>query len=92
VDSDSTFRIYRRFGFLRTRLLLYHQDILAEMEAKLDWLDRDDARSRETQRYLSSRREDDLRQGSPRKALFKDIESQLEIYGEYTYNQVRKAL
>ncbi|OCT49643.1 hypothetical protein CLCR_07483 [Cladophialophora carrionii] len=80
VDSDSTFRIYRRFGFLRTRLLLYHQDILAEMEAKLDWLDRDDARSPETQRYLSSRREDDLRQGSPRRALFQDIESQLEIY------------
>ncbi|EXJ61643.1 hypothetical protein A1O7_02072 [Cladophialophora yegresii CBS 114405] len=50
------------------------------MEAKLDWLDRDDARSPETQRYLSSRREDGLRKGSPRKALFQDIESQLEIY------------
>ncbi|KAF1966737.1 hypothetical protein BU23DRAFT_313566 [Bimuria novae-zelandiae CBS 107.79] len=39
LDSDECFMVYRRFGFLQSRLLLDKQDELRELERKLDRLD-----------------------------------------------------
>ncbi|KAJ9605802.1 hypothetical protein H2200_009651 [Cladophialophora chaetospira] len=76
IDADPCFRIFRRFGFLRTRLMLYHQDILAEVEAELDALDRSSLDTERTKNWLGSRRDDE----GPRKQLFEKLEKQLEVY------------
>lgn len=34
-DSDDQFSVYRRFGYLHSRLLLYKQDELRELEDRL---------------------------------------------------------
>ncbi|OAP64163.1 hypothetical protein AYL99_00135 [Fonsecaea erecta] len=82
VDSDPNFMIYRRFGFLRTRLLLWHQDILREMESRLDYQDMQDASSVGTRRYLSNRDGDDMRTPAVRKALFQELDVQLKAYDD----------
>ncbi|KAL8942350.1 MAG: hypothetical protein Q9216_001732 [Gyalolechia sp. 2 TL-2023] len=43
MDSDDNFMIYRRFGFLYSRVLLSKQDELRRLEEDLDALDRSDA-------------------------------------------------
>ena len=43
LDSDENFMIYRRFGYLYARLLLYKQDELRAFEKRLDRIDRKDA-------------------------------------------------
>lgn len=40
LDSDDCFMVYRRFGFLQSRLLLEKQEELRELERKLDRLDK----------------------------------------------------
>ena len=81
LDSDSKFRIFRRFGFLRTRLLLYHQDILRDIEARLEKLDFEDDSYESTKCFLKSRSVDDARALPQRKALFVELEAELRIYG-----------
>ncbi|KIW30876.1 uncharacterized protein PV07_02568 [Cladophialophora immunda] len=80
VDSDPNFMIYRRFGWLRTRLLLYQQDVIREMESRLDYQDMQDAASAGTRRYLSNRDGDDMRTPAVRKALFQELDSRLKAY------------
>jgi hypothetical protein len=40
LDSDEQFMMFRRFGFVQTRLLLEKQEELRKLEAKLDRLDK----------------------------------------------------
>ncbi|KAH8655983.1 hypothetical protein BGZ60DRAFT_435101 [Tricladium varicosporioides] len=54
INADPAFAVFRRFGTLRARSLLYKQDELVEMEAQLNELDAAERR----QVYLSSRRRD----------------------------------
>lgn len=62
LDSDDCFMIYRRFGFLHSRLLLWKQNELEEVEQALDELDRADARgSKVRERCLRSREHDQTR-------------------------------
>ncbi|OAL17983.1 hypothetical protein AYO22_11139 [Fonsecaea multimorphosa] len=82
VDSDPNFMIFRRFGFLRTRLLLWHQDVLREMESRLDYQDMQDAASPGTRRYLSNRDGDDMRTPAVRKVLFQELDTQLKAYDD----------
>jgi hypothetical protein len=42
LDSDDGFMLYRRFGFLQSRLLLESQDELRMLEIELDKMDRKD--------------------------------------------------
>ncbi|KAJ9605812.1 hypothetical protein H2200_009661 [Cladophialophora chaetospira] len=79
-DSDKNFMIYRRFGFLRTRLLTYHQDVLREMEENLDKLDWEDFRSADFKGATGWRKGDDDRQPSHRKELFDSLDKELNIY------------
>ncbi|KAL5383150.1 hypothetical protein DPSP01_006126 [Paraphaeosphaeria sporulosa] len=44
LDSDESFMIYRRFGFIQSRLILDKQDELRELEKRLDKLDRVEAK------------------------------------------------
>ena len=42
LDSDDNFMIFRRFGYIQTRLLLEKQARLLHLEQKLDQLDTQD--------------------------------------------------
>lgn len=81
--------IYRRFGFLRQRMLLYYQDILRETEEKLDALDREDFNSEDWPRATGWRQGDDERDPSRRKELLEKLRKQLEIYGKSSPGSTR---
>jgi hypothetical protein len=78
LDSDENFMLYRRFGFLQARLLLYKQDELKMLEDELDSMDRKD--KRENPRWLKSHRKDDAKSGERKKLLCK-IEEKFTEYG-----------
>ena len=85
LDSDESFMIYRRFGFLHARLLLYKQDELREMEEDLRTLDLRDSKDPKKNKYLKSRRKDDLREdlenNEMRKHLMQRVEKKTLEYG-----------
>ena len=87
MDSDDNFMIYRRFGFLYSRLLLEKQDELREIEENLDETDRRDANGPEgTQKCLQSRSRDqrvnDANDDSKRRAIMRKAEEKLYVYGK----------
>ncbi|TVY43735.1 hypothetical protein LOCC1_G005188 [Lachnellula occidentalis] len=57
LDIDENFMLYRRFGFLQARILLYKQDELRRLEHTLDRLDKVDEVTRPD--MLLSREKDD---------------------------------
>src|SRR5205814_9913696 len=69
------------FGYLRTRLLLYHQDVLRERERTLDILDEEASRNPETERQLCSRLVDENQAQSKRAALFRALDQEFRTYG-----------
>ncbi|RDW74875.1 hypothetical protein BP6252_06017 [Coleophoma cylindrospora] len=76
LDSDENFMLYRRFGFIQSRLLLYKQDQLRVLEEELDTLDKND-----DDIYLTCRANDDLDE-RPRTKLLKKIEAKFREYAE----------
>jgi len=87
LNSDKDFSVFRRFGQLHARILLYKQDELVELEENLNRLD-----IQETTPYnLKSRRTD---QNPARKALLKEIENKLMEYDtvlEAYYNGLERS-
>ena len=85
LDSDDSFMMYRRFGQLHSRLLLQKQDQLREMEQELLALDNKDNQMEDTQIFLRSREEDEMRdpptRGRSRIELLGEIERVLMEYG-----------
>ena len=81
LDSDPNFMIYRRFGYARTSLLTYYQDIIREYEEKLDDLDMDDYKNEDTRRAICSRNGDDERRPAVRRGLFLGLNKELKTYG-----------
>ena len=87
ADSDESFAIYRRFGYIHARLLMHRQDELRELEDKLGDMDKRDFRDEDRQRRLTSREVDDglsrrEEAGSEsRSALFDRIEDKVLKYG-----------
>ncbi|KAE8443151.1 hypothetical protein EG329_002320 [Mollisiaceae sp. DMI_Dod_QoI] len=79
LDSDENFMLYRRFGFLQARILLYKQDELRELEEELDGMDNRDAKTRA--RKLKSRERDDA-QCEDRKILIAKITRTFNEYAE----------
>lgn len=55
LDSDDNFMVYRRFGFLQTRLLLETQDTLRVLEERLDKLDESETVGDDNKDNLCSR-------------------------------------
>ncbi|KAL8862605.1 MAG: hypothetical protein Q9178_001103 [Gyalolechia marmorata] len=87
MDSEDTFGIYRRFGFLYSRVLLSKQDELRRLEDDLDAMDRSDANtSDKTRKCLKSRTKDFARPSTPglhtRKELLQIVQSKLYEYGQ----------
>ena len=86
MDSDENFMIYRRFGFLYSRILLSKQDELRKLEEDLDALDMSDANGTDgSQIYLRSQSRDlarDKIQGTEiRQELLQYAENKLYQYG-----------
>ncbi|RDW82287.1 hypothetical protein BP6252_03399 [Coleophoma cylindrospora] len=90
LDSDENFMLYRRFGYLHSRMLLKKQDELRELEFELDECDDDDIEkgTLERRRCLMSREFDEA---AARKApaevrtrtkILNEIEQKLESYGK----------
>ena len=65
MDSDDAFPIYRRFGYVFSRLLLHKQDELSSMEATLRTMDNLDHKTPGCARYLQSRTLDNSRKSVP---------------------------
>jgi hypothetical protein len=82
LDCDENFMLYRRFGYLQSRILLHKQDELRALEERLDRLDQKDNEDEKTKRFLKSRDLDDKRNG-PRKALLDTIETKFKEYGTF---------
>ena len=82
MNSDEDNLIIRKFGNIHARLLLYRQDQLAELEAKLSHFDREDAKSCPV--ALKSREIDEIRTlPYSRKSLMEDIEVKSREYREF---------
>lgn len=86
LDSDENFMIYRRFGFLYSRVLLQKQDELRELEETLDEMDQRDSRESDQSRLaLQSRAKDEKRTVVPghqtRQELLRSTEGKLYDYG-----------
>jgi hypothetical protein len=75
-NSTECFTLYRRFGYLQSRLLLDKQDILRLLEQKLDEFDRENI----TTSYTRTLSPDEL---APRQALLEEIERAFNSYGTY---------
>ena len=85
VNSDENFFIARKYGFLRSRVLLYRQDELSVLEKDLIALDADDEEKRAL--ALQSRKHDEQTDKDPvysRKVLIQKIDDKLKEYGEPT--------
>lgn len=82
-NSDPNFLIYRKFGWLRNRLLLDLQDELVTLEEELERLDANDNRLCDPEGVLISRRNDELEQ-TLRRGLLKKIRQKLSEYGKGT--------
>jgi predicted signal transduction protein with EAL and GGDEF domain len=89
LDSDENFMLYRRFGYLHSRMLLRKQDELRKLEAELDEIDELDAidGTPQRRRLLMSRDSDeaaDRREPEgirTRTMILDEIEQKLEKYG-----------
>lgn len=84
VNSDDNFMIARKYGFLRSRVLLYRQDELSVLERDLIKLDAHDAKNRPL--ALQSRKRDEETDDDlvySRKALIQRIDDKLKQYGQY---------
>ena len=83
MDSDENFMIYRRFGFLHSRILLNKQDELRLLEERLDDLDKIDAK--DSALCLQSRQKDEVRtdieREHSRQELLRKSEQILSQYG-----------
>ena len=86
LDSDDSFMIYQRFGFLHSRLLLYKQDELRELEDELHEMDKRDWQDGgKAKKSLKCRDIDDARTledgRQSRKELLGRIEKKICEYG-----------
>lgn len=79
LDSDENFMIYRRFGYVQSRLLLDKQNEMQDLESALEETDADD--DNENPGCLN-RADLDLDNPSPRKQLMGQLETKFNEYGE----------
>ncbi|KAH6668723.1 hypothetical protein B0J14DRAFT_703559 [Halenospora varia] len=79
IDSDENFQLYRRFGYLQARVMLYKQDQLRELEERLDLMD--EAHKELCPRKLKQR---DMEPSNdcPRKDLMLCIEQSFKEYAQ----------
>ena len=78
ADSDESFMLYRRFGYLQSRVLLEKQAELRSLEQQLDNLDRSEMYDEPDNLYSRES------QGEERKGLLTQIEAKFCEYGKST--------
>lgn len=89
LNSDNCFSIFRRFGYLHSRLLIQRQDELRELEKHLADIDEQDWKGNDdTRECLQSRELDECRQPPPlpgrsRQELIDKIEDKTLKYGNF---------
>jgi hypothetical protein len=83
LDSDDNFMVYRRFGFLQTRLLLEKQDTLRVLEQQLDKLDESETVGDDNEDNLCSRDGDQ----TERTNLMAAIRTAFQEYGQCAPSQ-----
>lgn len=81
VDSYPSFFIYRRFGYIRARLLLYQQDRLTALEKCLEDADVEDSISNANRIKLGSREMDEMEPYTERMRVMKSLKEELKTYG-----------
>ena len=101
INSDPDFRIYRRFGTLRNRVILYKQLELAELEQQLNALDEKDwkedplkiqsiRKDREISNDLGASKNGNQPEiESERTGLIRNIDLKLKEYGPISLSKVR---
>lgn len=95
LDSDENFMLYRRFGYLHSRMLLRLQDKLRKLESQLDDYDDEDAGEEGNPRLLMSRDSDEAADSKldpgikTRTQILDEIEQVLEKYGKYLCNKMQ---
>jgi Family of unknown function (DUF6594) len=83
TNSDSDSSLFRRFGDLYARTLLYKQAELTELEEKLAKIDRDDSESKGSEWKVSySIHVKDGRKNEVRRDLMVEIKEKLKEYGK----------
>ena len=83
INSDDDTVLFRRFGNLHARSLLYKQVELTDLERELEKLDKkDDASENDEWRIGHSIHLDNGAKNEERKALIEKIDRKLEVYGE----------
>ena len=88
TNSDVNTRLYRRFGYARTRVLLYTQDEISCLEQDLAKLDEED--HAEQPYILNSRRYDEGRPiESKRKRLIAELKAKLHEYDDLLLREKR---
>ena len=81
IDSDVDTALFRRFGRLNARTLLYREVELNDLEKKLDELDQTDNSKEDTEwRIGHGIHHDDGKKNEERKALVEEIEKKLKAY------------
>ena len=87
LDSDDAFMVYRRFGYVFSRLLTCKQDEIGRIEATLKAMDQTDA-AEGNGRFLMSHKLDEDRVDIPlgwsesRKQLMEKLEKKALEYGK----------
>ena len=84
MDSDEAFAMYRRFGSLHARVLLYKQDELRRLESDLRTMDVQDSKSQAGERKLISWHKDCRSSAGDKKtrqSLMRTIEQKTTEYG-----------
>jgi hypothetical protein len=79
LDSDENFMVYRRFGYIQSRLLLEKQDDLQKLENKLDKYDNQVQRTKPVNLITRDLTEEDA---GPRRQLMEKIEQKFCEYGQ----------
>lgn len=82
LDSDENFMVYRRFGYVQTRLLLEKQDELRKLEQKLDNYDKKVQKVRATNLMTRDLKPDDA---APRKEIMDKLEQKFREYGKISF-------
>ncbi|CAO2658157.1 Nn.00g074170.m01.CDS01 [Neocucurbitaria sp. VM-36] len=89
-NSDPSFKIYKRYGTLRNRVILYRQQEIAQLEEELNRLDEEDHKSGngKTRSLLWDQEDAD----SKRMKLIDQIEEKLKRYDDLLERELRIGL
>ncbi|KAI9773663.1 MAG: hypothetical protein M1840_006937 [Geoglossum simile] len=67
MESDESFKMYRHFGYIHTRVLLHLQCELADMETRLKVMDERDSQDESSKVFLQSQKRDS--KGNPERGI-----------------------